>query len=94
MEKCYPVALDALCDAEFDPEGGYTKESRRAILKAVKEERTRLWKNQPKPKPAATELGRKIQEQTGAPAVLVNRVVKDTAKKILDSDAGEDGKPN
>ena len=94
MEKCYPVAFEALCDADFKAKGGYTKDSQKAIRKAVKQERDRLWKNQPKPKPAATELGRKIQEQTGAPAVLVDRVVKETSKKILESDAGEDGEPN
>jgi hypothetical protein len=94
MEKCYPVALEALCDAEFNPSGGYTQESQDEILEAVKEERTRLWESQPKPKPAATALGRKIQEQTGAPAALVDRIVKDSAKKILESDAGEDGEPN
>ncbi|MCP5111209.1 MAG: hypothetical protein GY953_10270 [bacterium] len=60
----------------------------------MKQERTRLWENQAKPKPADTELGRKIQEQTGAPSALVNHLVEDVAEQILESEGGEEGEPN
>jgi len=92
--KCHPVLDAAFRDAEFNERGGFTEESRQTIREAVKKERSRLWKNQPKPKQAATELGRKIQQQTGAASVLVDRIVRDTGRKILESDQGEDGEPN
>jgi hypothetical protein len=94
MEKCYPVLNEAFGNAESDEKGGYTEESRQKIRQAVEKERNRLWDKQPKPKPAATELGRKIQEQTGAPSVLVDRIVRDTGRKILESEQGEEGEPN
>jgi len=94
MRKCYPVLDAAFGDAEFNEKGGSTEKSRQKIREAVEKERSRLWENQPKPKAASTELGRKIQEQTGAASVLVDRIVRDTGRKILESDHGEDGEPN
>jgi hypothetical protein len=57
-------------------------------------ERKRLWVNQPPVKQADTVRGREIQKQTGAPSVLVNRMVRDAARKRLESDEGEGKKPN
>jgi hypothetical protein len=57
-------------------------------------ERTRLWSSQPPVKEAETELGRGIQKQLGAASVVVNRVVREAAKKRLRSKEGEGKKPN
>jgi hypothetical protein len=57
-------------------------------------ERTRLWDSQPEPKEAETLLGSEIQKQLGAASVLVNRIVREAAKKRLKSTEGEGRKPN
>ena len=58
MEKCYPVLEETIGEADLDEKVNYTKESRQAILEAVKQERSRLWKSQPKPtaKPKAVAV--------------------------------------
>ena len=94
MENCYPVALEAMSQVGAKEVGGQTEASRQAIREAVKRERIRLWDEQPEPKPASTELGRKIQKQTGAAGVLVDRIVRDVGQRVLDSDVGKEGKPN
>jgi hypothetical protein len=73
---------------------GVSGESRERIREAVKSERTRLWVSQPPAKEADTGLGREIQKQTGAPSVLVNRMVREAATKRLQSKEGEGKKPN
>jgi len=45
-------------------------------------------------KEADTGLGREIQKQTGAPSVVVNRMVREAARKRLESDDSEGKKPN
>jgi len=52
------------------------------------EPRTRLRVSQSPAKGAETGLGREIQEQTGAPSVLVNRIVREAARKRLQFDEG------
>ena len=95
MQKCYPVLDEALGAAELDERSsGYTEKGREAIRRAVEAERTRLWDSQPPPKEADTELGRRIQRQTGAPSVMVNRIVRRVARDILESEAGEGKKPS
>jgi hypothetical protein len=94
MEKCFSVALHAMSDAESNEEGGYTEASRRSIREAVRQERTRLWDSQSDPRPATTELGREIQKQTGAAGVLMDRIVKEAGRRILESAKSEEGKPN
>jgi hypothetical protein len=94
MEKCYPVLDQALREAEVNAERGCSESNPDLILGAVMRERARLWRLQPGPKAAGTELGRVIQEQTGAPSELVNRLMRQAADKVLESDAGEDGEPN
>jgi hypothetical protein len=90
MEACYPELQEALGTAEGDDSG----DSQRQIRKAVERERTRLWDNQPPAKPAATQLGREIQKQLGAPSVVVDRIVRQVASKRLKSKEGEGKKPN
>lgn len=82
METCYPELDKARPDAERDSEGDYTLRGREQVRAAVEAERNRL-KGSAVPREAETELGREIQKQTGAPSVLVNRMVRDAAKKRL-----------
>ena len=90
METCYPELQKAVSAAEGDD----SDVSQRQIREAVERERTRLWDNQPPAKPAATELGREIQKQLGAPSVVVDRIVRQVASKRLKSKEGEGKKPN
>src|SRR5215467_9817662 len=90
MEVCYPELQKALSTAEGDDSG----DAQRQIRKSVERERTRLWDNQPAVKPAATQLGREIQKQLGAPSVVVDRIVRQVASKRLKSKEGEGRKPN
>ena len=91
METCYPELQKALNATE----GTVSEDSQKQVrLAVVERERTRLWDNQPAVKPAATELGREIQKQLGAPSVVVDRIVRQVASKRLKSKEGEDKKPN
>jgi hypothetical protein len=95
METCYPELDNAFATAEWDETGlDYSVKGREQIRAAVKLESTRLWVSQPPPKEADTGLGREIQKQTGAPSVLVNRMVREAARKRLESNEGEQKKPN
>lgn len=95
MEACYPKLRDAFSTAESDEGGmGYSGEGLQRIREAVELERTRLWESQPAPKQPATLLGRDIQKQTGAPSVMVNRIVKEAVRKRLRSKEGEGNRPN
>ena len=64
------------------------------IREAVELERTRQWSNQPPLREAKTELGRKVQKQTGAASVVIDRIVRQAASKRLQSEEGEGKKPN
>ena len=76
METCYPELDNAFATAEWDEMGSdYSAKGRELIRAAVELERKRLWDSQPAAKSAETGRGREIQEQTGAPSVLVNRIV-------------------
>ena len=90
METCYPELQKAVSTAEGDD----SDVSQRQIREAVERERARLWDNQPPVKPAATQLGREIQKQLGAPSVVVDRIVRQVASKRLKSKEGEGKKPN
>jgi hypothetical protein len=95
METCYPELDKAFAAADWDETGvGYSAKGYERIREAVEVERKRLWVNQPPAKQADTELGREIQKQTGAPSVLVNRMVREAARKRLESDEDEGKKPN
>ena len=95
MEACYPELDNAFVTAEWDETGSdYSAKGRERIRTTVELERTRLWVNQPPAKEADTGLGREIQKRTGAPSVLVNRMVREAARKRLESDEGEEKKPN
>jgi hypothetical protein len=95
MQSCYPELDRAFATAEWDESGsGYSTQGQEQIRKAVELERSRHWDSQPRPKDAHTALGREIQRQTGAPSVVVDRLVREAAKKRLESKEGEGKKPN
>ena len=81
--------------AEWDEAGeGYSAKGRAQIREAVALERTRLWDSHPRGKEAETGLGREIQKGIGAASVVVNRIVRQAARKRLESKEGEGKKPN
>ena len=95
MKACYPDLSEALATAEWDDDGNdHSAAGRKQVREAVELERTRLWDNQPRAKEAETGLGREIQNQIGAASVVVNRIVREAAKKRLKSREGEGQKPN
>jgi hypothetical protein len=95
MRTCYPELEKALETAEWDDKGQtYSAHSRARIREAVESERKRLWSNQPPVTEAQTEVGRRIQKQTGAASVVIDRIVRRTSTKRLQSKEGEDKKPN
>jgi hypothetical protein len=59
------------------------------IKRAVERERSRLWDNQPRPRPAETQQGRDMQKQLGAAGVVVVRVVRLVATERLKSKESE-----
>jgi hypothetical protein len=95
METCYPELDKVVSAAEWDDDGSdFSSSGQKQIRDAVELERTRLRSSQPPAKDAATELGREIQKQTGAPSVLVDRIVRHAATKRLQTKEGEGRKPN
>jgi hypothetical protein len=95
LETCYPDLDEAFATAEWDEDGpDYSEKGRKQIREAVELERTRLSGSQPLAKEAETGLGREIQKQTGAANVVVNRMVREVAKRRLTSREGEGRKPN
>ena len=95
METCYPKLDRALATAEWDEAGlDYSEKGQKQIREAVESERTRLWDSQPPAKEAETGLGREIQKQLGAASAVVNRIVREAARKRLKSKEGEGKKPN
>ena len=95
MERCYPELNNAIATAERDEDGlDYSATGQRQIREAVELERKRVWDSQTPPKEAETGIGREIQKQIDAPSVLVNRIVREAAKKRLKSKEGEGTRPN
>jgi hypothetical protein len=94
-EHCYPE-LEAMLasDAVRSDPGQYSSVEKEVVKAAVERERTRLWKNLPEGPPAKTELGKRIQKTMRTTGPVADHYVKLAAKRILESDAGEDGKPN
>jgi hypothetical protein len=81
-ERAYPLLAQSRLSAPTDDAGELTLAGQEAIRKAVRAERQRL-RGERKRKLADTELSKSIQRQTDAPAVLVNRYVKQAASELL-----------
>jgi hypothetical protein len=93
MEICYPELKKTLNAAEGD-DAEHSPKEQHQIRKTVERERMRLWHVQAPAKAAATEMGRDIQEQLGAAALVVNRIVQQVSRNRLKSKEGESKKPN
>jgi hypothetical protein len=95
-EHCYPELEAVLSsDAVTSLSGEYSAAEKEVIKKAVEHERKRLWDNQSQgAQTAKTELGRRLQKTMGTTGAVADHYVKLVANRILESDAGEDGKPN
>ena len=99
MEKCYPDLEKTLTSDPRLPDDGreaeaYPESAKQVIKDAVDHERQRMTKKKRRGKNADTELGRDIQRQMGAASVVVNRLSREHARRVLASRAGERGKPN
>lgn len=81
--RAYPVLSKAM--SSRDGAGGDASKPavERRIRKAVQAEKERLTGKR-KPKAADTELGKTVQDQTGAPAALINRYVRHVATEMLE----------
>ena len=80
--RAYPVLSEARLNAPVKDDGELTSTGKETIRKAVQAEKQRPTGGK-QPKPADTELGKSVQKQTGAPAALVNRLVKHVATEAL-----------
>jgi stress response protein YsnF len=80
--KAFPILTEARRVALADGDEP-TNAGKEMIHKAVQQEKERLV-GKKRLKTADTELGKSIQKQTGAPAVLVNRYVKRRARQVLE----------
>ena len=95
IKKCYPELNKAIASVEWEEgEEDYSAEGYRQIRAAVELERRRLLGDSPPPNEAETRVGREVQQQTDAPSVVVNRIVREAAQKRLKSKEGEGQKPN
>jgi hypothetical protein len=84
MEWGYPVLDEVLMEASSQE---LTKEQKDKLIQdAVEAERKRVVQNVRQPE---TELGKRIKRLSDAPAGLIDKVVKDTAKKRLDKFKGK-----
>jgi hypothetical protein len=83
VEECaYPLLSQAKIDAPIDDYSDFTPSGKEMIRKAVQAEKQRM-KGRKKRKVASTEVGKSLQDQLGAPAVLVDRYVEQAATEIL-----------
>jgi hypothetical protein len=91
---CYPALRELLDNNKVTDMSGEVKPAaKKRVRKAVEYERTRLWENQPADEPA-TERGKQIARHMGTSAVVADYYVQLAAKRILESDDGDAGKPN
>ena len=94
MDRCYPELRKVLeSEAIRSPDTNeYTEAADEMIRAAVEHERTRVVGK--KGPDADTLTGRNLQQITGAPSALVNRLVQNVANQILESSDDDQGKPD
>jgi len=83
MRKAFPELEKTILSDQLDSLKERSKEHKAAIRSAVELERKRLWGKKRKVKQAKTELGKRLQKELGAAAVVVDRAVERRAKEIL-----------
>ena len=81
-DRAYPVLSEAKRNSPANRAGEITARGKDTIRKAVQSEKQRLVGKKTS-KAADTELGKSVQAQLGASAVLVNRYVKQAAAEVL-----------
>ena len=81
-DQAYPVLSEAKRNAATNGAGEVTARGRDSIRNAVQTEKQRLV-GKKTGKAANTELGKLVQARLGAPAILVNRYVKQAAVEVL-----------
>ena len=94
MDRCFPELREVLeSEAVRSPDTDeYAEAADELIRVAVEHERTRVsGKNGPD---AETLAGCDLQQITGAPSALVNRLLRDAASEMLESSDDDQGKPN
>ena len=89
--RAYPELEAAWGSDELRELDDTSEEYRAKILEIVNHERTRQWDSQDDKKVRApkTELGKKIQKQTGAATVLVDQWVEEMGTEILEATEDE-----
>lgn len=93
-DSCYPELQKVLySEGVTDDSGDLLPGGAERVLLAVKHERARLWEDQPTDE-ARTELGKRIAKETGTSGTVADYYVEENAKRILESEDGEDGNPH
>lgn len=89
--RAYPELEAAWGSDELQGLDDTSEEYRAKVLKLVNHERTRQWDAQKdkKVRPPKTELGKRIQEKTGAATVLVDQLVEEMGSEILEATEDE-----
>ena len=97
ISRAYPLLDKALQDAcaglDYDGYESLPADRRAAIAHAVEQERTRIDLDQTPTKEPLTELGRDVKSHTDMPTVLIDRMVRTSAKKTLKNVKGR-GRPS
>ena len=84
---------DACADLDDDGYESLPANRRAAIAHAVEQERSRIDLDQTPTKEPLTELGRDVKNHTDMPTVLIDRMVRKSAKKTLKNFKGR-GRPS
>jgi hypothetical protein len=94
-KTAYPVLDKVRCKVGImRPDGEYTRKGKEVIRKAVEQERTRLWDNQPVDPAAETEAGKDLQKKLGMAGPVADHYIQAGAKRVLESDTPKKGKPS
>lgn len=97
VSSVYPLLDTALSDAYgdgvYDSYEALPPDRRATIAQAIEKERRRIARDSTQTSEPLTEVGRDIKKQTGAPTVLIDRIVRRHTTKALKSFKGR-GKPS
>ncbi len=93
-DTCYPELAEVrFSDKVTDDSGDFKPGGRERVAEAVKHERTRLWITSQPTRPRPNWVSASPARWEPVPP-FADYYVEKTAKRILESDEGEDGKPN
>ena len=83
MKRAFPELDRTFMSDELQRLNEHSHAYKAAIRTAVETERKRLWGKKKKLKEAKTELGKRLQKELGAAAVVVDRAVEREAERTL-----------